>query len=52
MSPIMEPFRHLRKTNKPFIWNSLLQDKFVKAMEKIIEVVTDGIKHFQISLRT
>ena len=49
MSSIMEPFRHLLKPNTPFIWNNLLQAKFVEAKEMIINVVTEGIKHFETS---
>ena len=52
MSPIMEPFRHLLKPNTPFMWDAVLQDKFVKAKEKIVEEVTDGIKHFETSRPT
>ena len=42
MSPIMEPFCHLLKPNTPFVWDSVLKDKFVKAKEKIV----DGIRFF------
>merc|ERR1712082_432361 len=48
----MEPFRHLLKPNTPFMCDAVLQDKFVKAKEKIIEEVTDGIKHFETSRPT
>ena len=44
---IMAPFRNLLKPNTPFIWNNLLQAKFVEAKEMIINVVTEGIKHFE-----
>ena len=49
LSNIMEPFRHLLKPNTPFIWNNLLQAKFVEAKEMIINAVTEGIKHFETS---
>ena len=45
MSPIMEPFCHLLKPNTPFVWDSVLKDKFVKAKEKIV----DGIRFFETS---
>ena len=46
---IMAPFRNLLKPNTPFIWNNLLQAKFVEAKEMIINAVTEGIKHFETS---
>ena len=45
----MAPFRNLLKPNTPFIWNNLLQAKFVEAKEMIINAVTEGIKHFETS---
>ena len=52
MSSIMEPFCHLLKPNTPFIWNNLLQEKFMEAKVMIINAVTEGIKHFKTSCPT
>ena len=42
----------LTKARKKVAEIAIESDKFVKAKEKIIEAVTDGIKHFETSLRT
>ena len=52
MSEVMSPFRHLLKPGCPFIWNHDLQMAFDHAKKVIVEVVTEGVTHFEIGRKT
>ena len=54
-SGIMEPFRHMLKPDTwavGFSWTSELEEGFMLAKEKIIEAVTNGVKHFEVGRQT
>ena len=52
ISPIMQPFRYLVKTNTKFIWNNTLHKLFAESKALIINKVKEGIKSFDINRRT
>ena len=55
MSSIMEPFRHLLKPDTwaaGFSWTEELEEGFKLAKERIIEAVTNGVKHFEVGRQT
>ena len=52
MSEIMEPFRHLLRPDTQFIWSPELQECFIKAKEKIVEAVKEGVQHFEMGRPT
>ena len=54
-SGIMEPFRHMLKPDTwavGFSWTSELEQGFRLAKEKIIEAVTNGVRHFEVGRET
>ena len=40
MTEHMEPFRHLLKSDTPYCWSNILQEKFEMAKQKIVDAVT------------
>ena len=52
MTEHMEPFRHLLKSDTPYCWSPILQEKFEMAKEMIIEAVTKGVERFKMRRRT
>ena len=52
MSETMKDFRHLLRKGSEFIWSEKLQEAFESAKEKIIEEVSEGVQHFEISRTT
>ena len=52
MSEIMEPFRHLLRPDTQFIWSPELQKCFIKAKERIVEAVKEGVQHFEMGRPT
>ena len=46
---VMLPFRELLKKGNTFCWSQELQDAFEKAKEKIVDLVKEGVKSFQIN---
>ena len=45
---VMFPFRELLKKGSTFCWNQELQDAFRKVKEKIVDLVKEGVKSFQV----
>ena len=50
--PIMKPFRDLIKPNNKFYWDSILEDLFQCSKKKLIEVVREGVEHFDTKRQT
>ena len=46
---VMLPFRNLLKSMVPFLWTQELQSAFEAAKTKIVELVKEGVKYFQLN---
>ena len=46
---VMLPFRELLMKGNTFCWTQEFQDAFMKAKEKIVDLVKEGVKSFQIN---
>ena len=46
---VMFPFQELLKKGSTFCWTQELQDAFRKVKEKIVDLVKEGVKYFQLN---
>ena len=52
MTEHMEPFRHLLKSDTPYCWSPILQEKFEMANEMMVDVVTEEVERFDMKRKT
>ena len=49
---VMAPFRNLQKKNSKFYWDSFLEELFLMSRAKIVKMVKEGVKAFEVDRPT